>query len=355
MNMSQKARRIALGMSGGVDSSVSAALLMRAGYEVVGVTCRFHDSAAADCAAADAAAVCQVLGIPHRERVCKDIFEEEVVAPYVTAYAHGLTPSPCVGCNARCKVPALVQTAKELDCDEVATGHYARIAKRSETGRMVVKTALNMRKDQSYMLALLSQEQLARLVLPLGGMTKVEVRMLASDLGLPVADKPESQDMCFIEGNYRAFLRERGVHDEAGRIVDRSGTILGHHDGLSNFTVGQRKGIGIAAAEPYYVVEKRSETGELVVGYAAEAQITSVRVERMNWQAIACLPESREAAVKLRYRSAATACIIEPEFDGGTRIVLRSPQPATAPGQCAVLYEGDTVLGGGMIQEVTLV
>ena len=238
--------RIALGMSGGVDSAVSAALLMRAGYEVVGVTCRFRDNAATERAAADAAAVCSQLGIRHEAPGCVGEFERCVVEPFVSSYAAGLTPSPCVGCNARCKMPALVRVAGELGCDRIATGHYARIARLSDSGRFVVKRALDARKDQSYMLSLLSQEQLARLVLPLGAMTKAEVRVIAADLGLVVAEKAESQDNCFIEGDYRPFLRARGVEDAPGDIVDRMGNVLGCHEGLANYTVGQRKGIGVA-------------------------------------------------------------------------------------------------------------
>ena len=344
--------RIALGMSGGVDSAVSAALLMRAGYEVVGVTCRFRDNAATERAAADAAAVCSQLGIRHETPECVGEFERCVVEPFVSSYAAGLTPSPCVGCNARCKMPALVRVADELGCDRIATGHYARIARLSDSGRFVVKRALDARKDQSYMLSLLSQEQLARLVLPLGAMTKAEVRVIAADLGLVVAEKAESQDNCFIEGDYRPFLRARGVEDAPGDIVDRMGNVLGCHEGLANYTVGQRKGIGIAAAAPYYVVEKRAGSNELVVGFAEEALAKAVRTGRMNWQAFATLDGPRAAMAKLRYRSRATPCIIEPQNGQGVRIAMRTPQPTTAPGQYAVLYEGDTVLGGGMIEEV---
>lgn len=344
--------RIALGMSGGVDSAVSAALLMRAGYEVVGVTCRFRDDAAAERAAADAATVCSQLGIPHVAPSCVDDFERCVVGPFVSSYAAGLTPSPCVGCNARCKMPALLRAADEHGCERIATGHYARIVRLADSGRFAVKTALDARKDQSYMLALLGQEQLARLVLPLGAMTKAEVRVIAADLGLAVAEKAESQDNCFIEGDYRPFLRARGVADAPGNIVDRAGTVLGRHDGLSNYTVGQRKGIGVAGPEPYYVVEKRPSTGELVVGFADEALVGAVVVGTMNWQACPTLDDPYDAMVKLRYRSRPCACIIEPEDDQRVSIALRSPQPTTAPGQYAVLYDGDTVLGGGMIEEV---
>lgn len=351
---SEDVQRVAVGMSGGVDSAVCAALLMHAGYEVVGVTCRFQDDASADGAAADAAAVCARLGVPHVVRDCTAAFECAVAAPFAVACGRGLTPSPCVGCNASCKLPALLQAADELGCQKVATGHYARIAQLTESGRYVAKTALDERKDQSYMLALLSQDQLARLLLPLGGMTKVEARIRAADWDLPVAEKPESQDLCFTT-DYRAFLRERGVHDEPGPIVDGAGREVGRHEGLSNYTVGQRKGIGVAAAEPYYVVEKRVASNELVVGFADEARIRSVRLAHANWQAFERLDAPRAASVKLRYRSRAVACIIEPEPAGGVRLVLREPQPTTAPGQYAVLYEGATVLGGGMIQEVASV
>ena len=344
--------RVALGMSGGVDSAVSAALLMRAGCQVVGVTCRFHDDEASDRAEADAAAVCALLGIRHVVRKSMAAFERCVVAPFVDSYARGLTPSPCVSCNACCKIPALLDAAAEHGCDRIATGHYARIARLTDSGRFVVKTALDARKDQSYMLALLSQEQLARLVLPLGAMTKADVRIIAADLGLSVAEKPESQDNCFVEGDYRDFLRARGVEDAPGDIVDCAGRVLGRHDGLANYTVGQRKGIGIAAPEPYYVVEKRAASGQLVVGFADEALIGAVRVGAMNWQACDAPVEPRGAMAKLRYRSRPVACIMEPEGGQRVRIALQTPQPTTAPGQYAVMYRGDTVLGGGMIEEV---
>lgn len=346
--------RVALGMSGGVDSAVSAAVLLRAGYAVVGVTCRFQDDAAARRAEDDAAAVCARLGIDHAVVDATGLFECEVVSPFVEAYARGLTPSPCIGCNARCKVPALLAAASDLGCGAVATGHYARIAQMAEgpgAGRFVVKRALDASKDQSYMLALLSQDQLARLVLPLGGMTKTDVRLMAADLGLPVADKPESQDLCFTD-DYRALLAARGAADEPGPIVDGAGRVLGTHEGLSHYTVGQRKGIGVAGPAPYYVVAKRPEARELVVGFAEDALIGRVTVAAPVWQAFEELDAPLEASVKLRYRSRASACIIEPAENDRVRVLLRTPQPMTAPGQFAVFSLGDTVLGGGMIEEV---
>lgn len=360
--MAERRQRIALGMSGGVDSSVAALLLQRAGCEVVGVTCVFHDDDAARRDVAAAQKVCRQLGIDHAEADCAAHFEECVVAPFVDAYAHGLTPSPCVGCNATCKIPALIEVADQLGCQKVATGHYARIAQLQDNGRYVVKTGLDERKDQSYMLALLSQEQLSRLVLPLGALTKAEARLIAHERGLAAAEAPESQDVCFIEGDYRDFLKSRGVQGEPGPIVDAQGRVVGRHQGLSSFTIGQRKGIGVAGPEPYYVIGKRPAARELVVGTKQEALIGSVVVGNANWQAFEQLEADCEAMVKLRYRSRGVACIIRPRIapaegddapDGRRfEVSLRSAQPTTAPGQYAVFYQGATVLGGGMIEEV---
>ena len=379
-----KSKRVALGMSGGVDSSVSVEILKRAGYDVVGVTCVFQEGESSYAAARDAADVCRRMGVFHVVRDCTALFDEQVVRPFVQGYASGLTPSPCVGCNANAKFPSLLAAADDLGCDLVATGHYARIVRLRETEpeqepksksvsgsgpapeqeqeqeqkqepapeRYAVMAALDARKDQSYMLAMLTQEQLSRIVFPLGAMTKAEVRIIATDLGLEVADKPESQDVCFIDGDYRPFLHARGFIDVPGPIVNGRGKVLGHHEGLSNYTVGQRKGIGVSGPEPYYVIGKRVEDHALVVGCASEAKISAVVVENANWQAVPSLAKPCEAMVKLRYRSAPAACVIEPLGNGHVLVRLRSPQPTTAPGQYAVFYMGATVLGGGMIEEV---
>ncbi|MEG2628346.1 MAG: tRNA methyl transferase PRC-barrel domain-containing protein, partial [Raoultibacter sp.] len=237
-----KTKRIVLGMSGGVDSATSAALLLSAGHQVLGVTCLFLPTKEARAAALDAAAVCKLLGIEHVIRDCTGVFSSCVVDPFVSDYAAGLTPSPCVQCNRFCKIPELIAVADERGYDAVATGHYARIAQLSSNGRFVVKTALDESKDQSYMLAMLEQEQLARLVLPLGGTTKADVRIHAADLGLPVAEKPESQDICFVSGDYTDFLAARGVVGAPGNIVTQAGAVVGQHAGLARYTVGQRKG-----------------------------------------------------------------------------------------------------------------
>ncbi len=345
--------RVALGMSGGVDSAAAAAVLLADGWEVEGVTCIFHDDDATDAAVRDASAVCARLGIHHTVRDSRAAFEARVIAPFVRDYAAGLTPSPCVGCNASVKVPELIAVADELGCSHVATGHYARIAQRADDGRFMVRSALDDRKDQSYMLALLTQKQLGRLLLPLGGATKLAVRAMAEDLALPVASKPESQDICFVPGDYADFLAERGVEGAPGDIVDAAGAVLGRHQGLHRYTVGQRKGLGIGGApRPYFVVEKDAAENRLVVGFQEEARIRGVVVGGMNWQATEAPEEPLPCMVKLRYRSTPCACTVEPRADGTAFARLESPQPTTAPGQCAVFYAGTTVLGGGGIIDV---
>lgn len=346
-----KGAKVALGMSGGVDSSVSAALLMRAGYQVVGITVHFRDSEKSALAEADAASVCKELGISHIVHSFTSTFERRVVSPFVSSYANGLTPSPCVSCNAGCKMPALLEVARAQGCEYIATGHYARIIQLEKTGRFAVHMAKDPKKDQSYMLCMLAQSQLERLMLPLGETTKVDVRILAAELGLSVAEKPESQDNCFVENDYRDLLFDRGVVSVPGDIIDRNNNILGKHNGLANYTVGQRKGIGIAGPEPYYVVEKRVAQNQLVVGFARDTLISGVGVGVMNWQACEALSEPFQAQVKLRYRSAPMDCTVTP-CDKGLRVNLHTPQPTTAPGQYAAIYKADMLVGGGMIEEV---
>lgn len=342
--------RIALGMSGGVDSATSAAILLGEGYDVVGVTCLFLDDEASRAAVRDAAAVCERLGIEHAVRDCTEVFEREVVAPFVRAYASGLTPSPCVRCNERCKVPELAKAADELGCEKVATGHYARVVRLLDSGRYALRTALDGTKDQSYMLATLGQDLLARLVLPLGGTTKAAVRACAEDLSLPVARKPESQDICFVRGDYADFLAERGAVGTPGDIVDASGRVLGRHGGLERYTVGQRKGVGIGgAAEPYYVVGKDLEENRLVVGFKEESRIMEALVGPVVWQAFEEPSSPLECMVKLRYRSQPKPCVVDPSSGGLARVRLLDPQDSTAPGQIAAFYQGSTVLGGGTI------
>lgn len=385
--------RVALGMSGGVDSSVAAALLLRAGYEVVGVTCLFADDGASKAAVRDARAVADLLGVEHVVFDARDMFAERVIRAFADGYACGLTPSPCVGCNARVKIPALLAAADKAveedgrPCDFVATGHYARVVRRGD--RFAVACAADGAKDQSYMLSMLSQEQLSRLILPLGDVAggKPEVRCIAREASLPTASKSDSQDICFIpDGDHLAFLEEHGATGEPGDIVDRDGRVLGTHEGLFRYTMGQRKGLGIGGApEPYYVIGKDVSLNRLIVGFARDALIDRVSVVDMNWQSMSadvfadqtvrCSPLS--CAVKLRYRQRAVPCRIvfsgaqeaargPFESDRGlrfgasacegsasaVRVLLDEPQATTAPGQFAVLYDGDVVLGAGIIESV---
>lgn len=405
-------RRVVLGMSGGVDSSVAAALLQQAGYEVVGVTCLFADDESSQAAVDDARAVAERLGIRHMVYDARALFDECVIRDFVEGYACGMTPSPCVGCNARVKIPALFAAAEQAmvsataDADDsanadiadaadgaldffVATGHYARVTRRRN--RFAITCAADAAKDQSYMLSMLSQEQLSRLLLPLGDVDggKPEVRRIAQELGLPTASKSDSQDICFIpDGNHLAFLESHGVAAAPGDIVTRDGRVVGQHDGLFRYTIGQRKGLGIGGApEPYYVVGKDAARNRLIVGFAHEALIDRAHVTRMNWQSIS--PEELAVrfaergplacSVKLRYRQHAVPCRLVPagmEGDMGlafvssrglqfrpvsvegsvpaATVLLDEPQTPTAPGQFAVLYDGDAVLGAGAIESVRL-
>ena len=405
-------RRVVLGMSGGVDSSVAAALLQQAGYEVVGVTCLFADDESSRAAVDDARAVAERLGIRHAVYDARVLFDECVIQDFVEGYACGMTPSPCVGCNARVKIPALFAAAEQAmvsataDADDganadiadaadgapdffVATGHYARVTRRRN--RFAITCAADAAKDQSYMLSMLSQEQLSRLLLPLGDIEggKPEVRRIAQELGLPTASKSDSQDICFIpDGNHLAFLEAHGVAAAPGDIVTRDGRVVGQHDGLFRYTIGQRKGLGIGGApEPYYVVGKDAARNRLIVGFAHEALIDRAYVARMNWQSIS--PEELAVrfaergplacSVKLRYRQHAVPCRLVPagmEGDMGlafvnsrglqfrpvgvegsvpaATVLLDEPQTPTAPGQFAVFYDGDAVLGAGVIESVRL-
>lgn len=372
----RKAPRVALGMSGGVDSSVASALLMDEGYEVLGVTCVFVDSPQAWDAVEDAKAVAEQLGIELVVRDCATRFSQQVVCPFVDSYSSGLTPSPCVGCNVSCKIPSLIEVADEHGCSFVATGHYAQIVERD--GRFAAAVAADAAKDQSYMLSMLTQAQLSRLLLPLGGIEggKPQVRRIAEERNLPTASKSDSQDICFIQGSHIPFLEEHGAESVPGDIVTADGTVVGKHEGLIRYTVGQRKGIGIGGApEPYYVLEKRPESNQLVVGFAADARMTSAVVSQLNWQGVTgeefgglMREKGIPCTVKLRYRQRAVPCsatmfvpdascadgmcgMALPDEDELT-VILESPQPLTAPGQYAVLYTDNTVIAAGVIKEV---
>ncbi len=350
--------RIAVGMSGGVDSSLTAALLVEAGHEVIGVTLHLWKEGGTCCSldAAEAARrICRHLGIPHHTLNFQDRFEREVVAPYVEAYLSGRTPNPCVRCNQRVKLRPLLRHVRTLfGCDALATGHYARIEPRE--GRHALLRGIDRRKDQSYFLYTLRAEELPHLLFPLGGWTKEEVRREAARRGLDRFARPESFDTCFVGGDYRAFLRRRaGGRIRPGPILDLEGRVLGEHRGLPFYTVGQRKGLGVAAGVPLYVVALDPARNALIVGPREAVQVRRLRLAEVTFTWPAPPRPPFEARVQVRYRSRPLPARIERTADGAWEVRFLEPAWAAAPGQSAVFYRDDEVLGGGVVTEVETV
>ncbi len=350
--------RALVAMSGGVDSSVAAALMLEQGHEVVGVTLKQWQAAdgsmpTSGCCtvadAEDARRVAAQLDVPYYVLDHVADFRERVVEPFGAAYAAGRTPNPCIDCNRRVRFRTLLERTETLGCDVLVTGHYARV--RHDGGRFRLLRGLDPAKDQSYVLHMLGQEELARVRLPIGEMTKPEVREHASRLGLRTATKPDSQDICFVKDDYRAFLRENfAAVAEPGRIVDTAGEVVGSHEGTVDFTIGQRKGLGVAFGEPRYVVDLQPATATVVIGTRADLEVEGCRLEEVSFVA-GVAPAGRRLSVKVRYRAAAVAATLEHD---GSGYILRfhDPQEAVAPGQAAVMYAGDEVVGGGTIAEV---
>jgi len=360
-------KRVVVGMSGGVDSSTAAALLQRQGYEVIGVGLRLPLlqaglPAAAGCnsprrccgpaAMEDARAVANQLGIRFAALDYQELFSREIIEQFFRAYAEGRTPNPCAECNRLIKFGRLLEFARIIGADFLATGHYARTALDPQSGRHLLLKGADREKDQSYFLYGLSQEQLAAALFPLGAMTKEETRRLARSFGLPVSEKPGSQDICFLgEGDYRSLLAERHPESlQAGPIVDRRGRVLGTHKGVAGFTVGQRKSLGIAAGAPLYVLALRPAARTVVVGTKEELQQEKFTVAEINWIAFDPPPDNLEAEVKVRYRQPEQPAAIRMLAPGRAEVRWHSPQPAAAPGQSAVFYRGEGVLGGGIIE-----
>ncbi|MBO2519589.1 MULTISPECIES: tRNA 2-thiouridine(34) synthase MnmA [Limnochorda] len=352
--------RVLAAMSGGVDSSVAAALLLEQGYEVIGVTMQLwpkdlpihHDGGCCSLSAVeDARRVARILGIPYYVLNFQDLFTREVIDPFTREYLRGRTPNPCIWCNDRVKFGALLEKARELDAQYVATGHYAQVAYDPQRGRYLLKKAVDGAKDQTYALYGLTQVQLAHVLFPLGGYTKEEVRAMARERGLPVASKGESQDICFIpDRDLKGFLERRAPGAaRPGPIVNRKGERLGTHQGAIRYTVGQRKGLGIAAGEPLYVLEVDAARNRLVVGTREELYGHALEVEALNWVAVPGLEGPVEAQAKIRYRAPEAPVLIEPLTADRARVRFREPQRAITPGQAIVFYQEDRVLGGGVI------
>ena len=360
--MNKMKQRVLLGMSGGVDSSVAGYLLREQGYEVVGVTMkvwpqdcisRAEDKCCGPQAVADARSVAYALGIPHYVVDEADQFERLVIDYFAREYQAGRTPNPCVMCNEKLKFGNLWSKARALGCDYIATGHYAIIDHHAD--RAVLRKSVDRRKDQSYFLFSLHQSQLRRALTPLGRMTKPQIREIARSLGLRVADKIDSQEICFVPGNdYKIFLRSH-LGDSGfrrGKIYDVGGNFVGEHDGIELFTIGQRKGLPGGSPRPRYVVDLDAETNRVIVGAAEDLVRDEFEVDRANWHVVAGIGDpgrSFEATVKIRYNHPGTAATIVLSEDNRARICLHKAQRAVTPGQAAVIYDGDIVLGGGWI------
>ena len=352
--------RVVVGMSGGVDSSTAAALLQQQGYEVVGITlklwpqdclARAQDKCCGPQAVCDARAVCDRLGIPFYLVDEAADFQREVIQHFANEYKAGRTPNPCVICNEKLKFGNLLRRARQLGAERVGTGHYARVEQDPASGRALLKRGRDPQKDQSYFLFSLQQEQLAHTLFPLGELTKAATRTVAHERRLKTADKEESMEICFVPDNdYGKFLEQaRLVERHRGEIVDVHGRLLGHHDGIEFFTIGQRKGLGVAAPRPLYVLDLDPATNRVVVGEAEALSRETFVVERCNWIPFEAPPSPLEAQAQIRYRHRGTPATITPLADGRVQVRLHQPQRAVTPGQACVFYQDDLVLGGGWI------
>jgi len=366
---------VAVAMSGGVDSSVAAALLKERGDKVVGFTMQLwnqrrrvgpdREPQPSRCCSLDdvydARRVAEEMGFPFYVLNLEEEFERAVVRPFVEDYLSGRTPIPCVSCNTRLKFARLVNMARQVGAERVATGHYARVEYNERSGRFILKKGRDLSKDQSYFLFEMTQKQLACAEFPLGEMTKLEVRDIARRMGLNTSEKPESQEICFVpDGDYAGFVEAYARYEmegpadvnsalERGEIATPDGRVIGDHAGLHRYTVGQRRGIGVASDEPLYVVKIDVPRNRLVVGRKRDLYGSALLATGVNWIAIPPPEGPVRAGVKIRYRASEAQATIAPVSASSVRILFDEPQPAITPGQAAVFYDGETVTGGGWI------
>lgn len=352
-------KSVLIGMSGGVDSSVAAALLKEQGYKVIGATMRLwtysdndtaHEGCCAESAVEDARRVCDKLGIDFYVMNFKDLFREKVVDNFVDEYTHGRTPNPCIQCNKHLKFDAMLKKALAMDIDYIATGHYAKIEK-DENGKYTLKKSQAAKKDQSYVLYNFTQEQLAHTLMPLGGYNKDEVRAMAEKYGLSVANKPDSQEICFVEDDdYAKFIIDYAAYTpKTGDILDTNGNKLGEHRGLIYYTIGQRKGIG-AYGRPMFVKEIDAEKNTITLGEKGmefSDELTACDVNFISGE----FPQSPiKIQAKVRYQAPPAEAVLCPLENGNVKVIFTNPQRAITPGQAVVFYDGDTVLGGGTVE-----
>ena len=343
--------KIAVAMSGGVDSSITAALLKNEGHDVFGLTMLVTPSDEAAVAAREAA---QVLGVSHYTIDFRDIFTKTVISDFCIQYNQGKTPNPCVNCNRLIKFGALLEKARELGASVMATGHYAQIEKRSADGRFVIRKGIDRTRDQSYFLYKLTQLQLGVALFPLGNMTKDNVRKMAREMGLPAVKRKESREICFIPDNdYPRFLRKLITSEiPAGKIVDKQGNVLGKHKGIIDYTIGQRKGLGISSANPLYVVDIDDQNNTVIVGGKQDVYASEFIVSDLNWITFEKLTEPLIVKARIRYLHHEAEAVISPAEGDKVSVKFTEPQMAVTPGQAAVFYDGDLVVGGGTIERV---
>ena len=365
-------KTIAVAMSGGVDSSTVAAMLRAEGHDIVGLTMQLWnqrrlaghagmpETSQGRCCSIDdvydARRVAETIGIPYYVVNHEDRFERDVVRPFVQEYLSGRTPIPCSLCNNHLKFDQLLIVAQQIGADALATGHYARVEFDDARGRWLLKRPADASKDQTYFLFGLTQEQLSRTLFPLGEMTKPEVRELAKKHGLALAEKPDSQEICFVPGgDYKnfidAYLAEEGesLPDTSGELVTTDGKVVGEHAGIHNFTVGQRKGLGVATGTPLYVIQIKGDANQVVVGNSDDLYTPTLRAHRVNLIAVEELKEPMRVAVKIRHRHEAAAATVQKCGEDEVLVRFDQPQRAVTPGQAAVFYDGDAVVGGGWI------
>ena len=354
--------KVVVGMSGGVDSSVAAYLLKEQGYDVIGVTMQIWEDEEQQrteenggccglSAVDDARRVADRLEIPYYVMNFKQEFQEKVVDYFVEEYLAGRTPNPCIACNRYVKWESLLKRSMEIGADYIATGHYARIAK-LPNGRFAIRNSVTARKDQTYALYNLTQFQLAHTLMPIGEYEKDQVRRIAQEAGLPVAAKPDSQDICFVpDGDYAAFLKKKAGERMPGEgdFVTRDGTVLGKHKGLTHYTIGQRKGLGLSMGEPVFVSELRPKTNQVVVGEEPQVFKKELLCDHLNFMGMEDLEEPRRVWAKVRYAHKGQWCRIERQGRDLIRAEFEEPVRAITPGQAVVFYEGEYVLGGGII------